>query len=376
MRSRSMRDNTRFVGLDVHADTIAVAVAEPGGEVASLGIISNKSTSLRKLIKRLGSKKDLRFCYEAGPCGYVVFRQLEQMGVRCEVIAPSLVPVTPGDRVKTDRRDARKLATCLRSGVLTPVWVPDEDHEAIRDLVRARQAAKKDRSRARQRLMKYLLRHDKRTPSGTRTWSTKYWQWLDAIRFHNYALDVVLADYRHEVRHADERIESLERSIDEALETCDETTRALVAGLQAFRGIAKVTAVGLVSEIGRFSRFDHPTQLMSYVGNVPSEHSSAGRTRRGPITKTGNAYCRLLVTEAAWSYRYAPNLYPTLRRRQQGVSMEVKEVAWRAQRRLHDRYRHLTSRGKKPQKTITAVGRELLAFIWEAGVEIEKQMVA
>ena len=368
-----MDKNTRFVGLDVHADTIAVAVAESDGTGTSLGIIPNRPDSIRKLIKRLGSKKDLRCCYEAGPCGYVVYRQLVEMGVSCQVVAPSLVPVTPGDRVKTDRRDARKLARCLRSGVLTPVWVPDEAHEALRDLVRAREAAKKDRNRARQRLSHFLLRHDRRKPKGTRAWGYKYWQWLDTVRFDSYALGVVLADYRHEVEHCDERMAHLERAIDEAFETCDATTRALVGGLMAFRAIARVTAVGIVAEIGRFSRFEHPSELMSYVGNVSSEHSSAGRARRGRITKTGNAHVRMLVTEAAWSYRYGPNIYPTLRKRQKGLSADIKDVAWRAQRRLHDRYRHLTSRGKKIQKVTTAVGRELLSFIWEAGVLIEKK---
>jgi transposase len=368
-----MDENTRFVGLDVHADSIAVAVAESDGTETSLGIIPNRPTSIRKLIKKLGKKKDLRCCYEAGPCGYVLYRQFLEMGVSCEVVAPSLVPVTPGDRVKTDRRDARKLARCLRSGVLTPVWVPDEELEALRDLVRAREAAKKDRNRARHRLSKFLLRHDRKAPKGVGAWGYKYWQWLDAVRFDEYALDVVLADYRHEVEHGNERLADLERAIDEAFETCDTTTRALAAGLQAFRGIAKVTAVGIVAEIGRFSRFEHPSQLMSYVGNVSSEHSSAGRARRGRITKTGNAHVRMLVTEAAWSYRYGPNIYPMLRKRQKGLSTEVKDVAWRAQRRLHERSNHLTARGKPRQKTITAVGRELLAFIWEAAVLIERQ---
>lgn len=371
-----MKDNTRFVGLDVHAASIAAAVAETDGSVATLGTIPNREASIRKLIRKLGPKKELRVCYEAGPCGYVVYRQLERMGVSCEVVAPSLVPVTPGDRVKTDRRDARKLAMCLRSGVLTPVWVPDEEHEAIRDLVRAREAAKHDRQSARQRLRSFLLRHDVRPPEKMKSWTRKHNNWLDTVKFGNDSLDVVLSDYRHEVRHGDERLSNLERAIDEAIETSDETTRMLVAGLQAFRGIAKTTAVGLVGEIGRFSRFDKPAQLTGYVGNVPSEHSSGGRTRRGRITKTGNSHVRWLITEAAWSYRYPPNVHPTLRKRQEGLPTEVKDIAWRAQQRLHHRYRHHISRGKKTPMATTAVGRELLGFVWEAAVLIEEQTAA
>lgn len=371
-----MQENTRFVGLDVHAATIAVAVAEADGNVTSLGIIANKASSLSKLVKKLGAKSIQRFCYEAGPCGYVVHRQLSEMGVSCDVVAPSLVPVKPGDRVKTDRRDARKLAVCLRNGLLSPVWVPGEDHEALRDLSRAREAAKRDRNRARQRLNGFLLRHDKRAPTGTSAWGHKHRLWLDGVHFDNYSLDIVFADYRSEVDHANERMENLERSIDVAFEAADETTKTLVAGLQAFRGVAKVTSVGIVAEIGRFSRFDKPAQLMSYVGDVPSEHSSGKRSRRGAVTKAGNTHVRTLVTEAAWSYRYAPNVSATLRRRQKGVAEDVKAVSWRAQRRLHDRYCHLISRGKKAQLAITAVGRELLGFIWEAGVMMERANAA
>jgi len=366
----------RFVGLDVHAETIAVAVAESGrdGEVRSLGVIPNRTESIRKLVKKLRPHGQLRACYEAGPTGYALYWQLTELGVRCEVIAPTLVPVKAGDRVKTDRRDAEKLARCYRAGDLTPVWVPDAAHEALRDLVRARLAAKQDQLRARNRLSKFLLRHGRRVPVGMRAWTNAYMAWIDqTVRFDQPAQAVTLEDYRHEVVHASERLARLERAIDTVIETLPERMRAVVDGLQALRGIAKISAVTIVAELGEISRFKKARQLMGYSGVVSSEDSSGPRTRRSSITKTGNTHVRRIVVEAAWAYRHRPAVGPTLAKRQKGISPELKEVAWKAQSRLHNRYRKLLARGKTKQKVVVAIGRELLGFIWAIGTAIERQ---
>jgi transposase len=295
--------NVRFVGLDVHAETIAVAVAELNGEVRSLGVIPNRADSVRRLIGKLGKPEQLRVCYEAGPTGYVLYWQLTQWGVHCEVVAPTLVPVKTGDRVKTDRRDAEKLARCYRAGDLTRVWVADAAHEALRDLVRARLAAKRDQLRARHRLGKFLLRQGRRGPEGMTAWTGKYLAWVKQQRFEHAAQEATLLDYLHEVEHVAERIVRLERSIDAAVELMPESMRAVIAGLQCLRGVAKVSAVTLASELGGISRFAHARQLMGYAGMVSREHSSGDRIRRGSISKAGNAHLRRIVTEAAWRRR-------------------------------------------------------------------------
>jgi len=364
--------NLRFIGLDVHAETIAVAVAEAKGEVRSLGIIPNRSASIRKLVKKLGAPEQLRVCYEAGPTGYVVYWELTSLGVCCEVIAPTLVPVKPGDRVKTDRRDAVKLARSYRAGDLTPVWVPDAAHEALRDLVRAREAAKKDQLRARHRLGKFLLRHGRRPPTTVKAWTQSYVAWArSAVHFDYHAQEATLLDYLHEVEHAADRIVRLERAIDEAVRTAPARQRAVIDALQALRGIALISAVTIVAEVGALSRFVKPRQLMGYSGAVASEDSSGERIRRGGITKTGNAHLRRIVGEAAWAYRHRPAVGPALRKRHALVDDAVKAIAWKAQHRLHSRYRTLTARGKTPQHAATAIGRELLGFIWAIGVHVE-----
>jgi len=367
-------NNVRFVGLDVHAETIAVAVAEVNGEVRSLGIIPNRPELVRRLIGKLGRPASLRVCYEAGPTGYVLYWQLSELGVACEVVAPTLVPVKAGDRVKTDRRDAAKLAKCYRAGDLTPVWVPDRAHEALRDLVRARLAARRDQLRARHRLAKFLLRHGRRPPEEIGAWTLKHLEWVRSkVHFEESAQNATLLDYLHEVEHMAARITRLEQAIDATLPVLPATMRAVIDGLQSLRGVAKVSAVTLVAELGQLSRFDHPRQLMGYAGIVSREHPSGERIRRGAISKTGNAHLRRIVVEAAWSYRHRPAVGAILAVRQKTAPAAVTAVAWKAQHRLHARYVRLMGRGKSKQQTVTAVGRELLGFIWAIGVEIEQR---
>jgi transposase len=305
----------------------------------------------------------------------VVYWQLTALGVRCEVVAPTLVPVKAGDRVKTDRRDALKLARSYRAGDLTPVWVPDTAHEALRDLVRAREAAKKDQLRARHRLGKFLLRHGRRPSTAMKAWTQAHLAWVkSAVRFEHAAQEATLLDYLHEVDHVAARIERLEAAITAAVQTAPARMRAVIEALQALRGIALVSAVTIATEVGALSRFGKPRQLMGYSGAVPSEDSSGERTRRGGITKAGNAHLRRVVVEAAWAYRHRPAVGPALRKRQAAVSAEVKEIAWKAQHRLHTRYRALTARGKCKQQAMTAIGRELLGFIWAIGVHVESTL--
>jgi transposase len=284
-----------------------------------------------------------------------------------------LVPVKAGDRVKTDRRDALKLARSYRAGDLTPVWVPDAAHEALRDLVRAREAAKRDQLRARHRLAKLFLRQGRRPPTHLKSWSSRYLEWVTTVRFEHVAQETVRLDYFHEVQHAAARVQRLEQALDEAVQAAPESIRAVIDALQALRGIARLSAVTIVTEIGHVSRFATARQLMGYTGVVASEASSGARTRRGGITKTGNAHLRRVVVEAAWAYRYPPILGPTLRRRQAGVDPTVREIAWKAQHRLWRRHARLRERGKCPQHVVTAIGRELLGFIWAIGVHVEGQ---
>jgi transposase len=368
-----------FVGLDVHAETIAVAVAEQGGEVRSLGTIPNRLEPIRKMVHKLGPVQHLRACYEAGPTGYVLYWQLTQLGVACDVIAPSLVPTKAGDRVKTDRRDAEKLARCHRAGELTAVWVPDAAHEALRDLVRAREAAKKDQLKARHRLGKFLLRHGQRRPDGVRAWTKKHREWIKThVRFPQAALEATLTDYVEEVDHVATRIVKLEKAIDEAIRQAPPEIRTVIEALQALRGVAQTTAASIVSQVGCLSRFPTAPDLMGYSGLVSSEHTTGNRVQRGGITKTGNAHLRRVVVEAAWAYQHRPNVIGYLLRRQKdlAISDEVKDIAWEAQQRLHKRYKAMAARGKNKNQIVAALGRELLGFIWAIGVRTEQQRKA
>ena len=361
-----------FVGLDVHAETIAVAVAEAdGGEVRSLGVIPNRPGSVSKVMRKLGERGAIRACYEAGPCGYGLYWQLVGLGVHCDVVAPTLIPVKAGDRVKTDRRDAAKLARLYRSGELTPAWVPDKAHEALRDVVRAREAAKKDQLRARHRLSKFLLRKGLRPPEKLTAWSDKHMRWVKALTMPLAAEEAVRLDYVNEVDHAAARITRLERAIEEAVDAAPQDIQAVIQALQAFRGVQRLSAATIAAEAGSISRFARAKQLMGYAGIVSSEDSSGDRRRRGAITKTGNAHLRRIVIEAAWSYRYKPSLSKRLCERQKDLPPEICEIAWKAQHRLHKRYMTLLLKGKSTQQVVVAVGRELVGFIWDVGRRVE-----
>ena len=276
------------------------------------------------------------------------------------MIAPTLVPMKAGDRVKTDRRDAERLARSYRSGDLTAVWVPDAGSEALRDLVRARH-----------RLSKFLLRMGQRPAPGVKAWTRSYMTWVRHLRFTQVAQESTRSDYLHEVEHMGERVVRLEKAIAEAVKVASPEIQEVIQGLQALRGIAQISAVTIAAELGNISRFEGARQLMGYSGAVPSENSSGKRKQQGSITKAGNAHLRRIVVEAAWSYRLRPGVGPALRKRQEGVPEEIKEIAWKAQHRLHKRYMQLSAAGKDQRKIITAVGRELLGFVWAIGTKAE-----
>ncbi len=371
-----MGKNTRFVGLDVHAETIAVAVAEAEGrdQARSLGTIANRPEAVRRLLGKLGKLSELRVCYEAGPTGYALYWQLTRLGVQCEVIAPSLVPMKSGDRIKTDRRDAERLARSYRAGELTAVWVPDAQHEALRDLVRAREAAKQDQLRAKHRLGKYLLRYGLRPADDSRPWTATWWQWVRGLQLAHAEQNTTLMELILEVDHQGHRIERFDGAIDRAVEVAPEQLRAIVDALQALRGVAKVTAVTLATEFGCFSRFEKATQVMSYTGMVPSEHSSGPKTQRGAITKTGNSHLRRVLVESAWHYRHRPRICQRQKQLQRSLPPKIATIAWTAQERLHRRYWALANKSKPSAKIVTALARELAGFVWAIGVESERAL--
>ena len=358
-----MGDRITYVGLDVHKDGIVVAVAEGGerGEVREYGRIANTPAALRRLACKLGQQGvELRFCYEAGPCGYGIQRQLSALGHECIVAAPSLIPKRPGDRVKTDRRDAASLAKLHRAGELTAVWVPDPGHEAMRDLVRARLDAVRALRRARQQLSGFLLRQG--CHYGRPAWTKLYRRWLAGLKFEQAVHHIVLEDYIEAVEAAEARRDRLTAQIAAMLP--DWTLAPVVAALQTMRGMALVNAATLVAELGDLSRFANPRQLMAYLGLVPSEYSSGSSTRRGGLTKAGNSAARRLLIEAAWCYRFPARISRELRLRQEAQPRRIREIAWKAQLRLCTRYRKL-ARGGKPAKVVTAaIARELAGFVW------------
>jgi transposase len=371
-RGRAMQqDSAVFVGLDTSKMTISIALAEEGrqGEVRFLGDIDHTPEAVRRLVTKLAGKYgQLLFCYEAGPTGYGLQRQICALGHDCAVIAPSLIPKRPGERVKTNRRDAITLARLHRAGELTRIWVPDPGHEAVRELVRAREAAMADLRTKRQHLQSFLLRHG-RIYSGSRPWTQVHARWLSNLSFEHSAQYLVLREYRQAIDDAETRLERLTQHVAEVVSSW--SMAPVVEAYQALRGVAFLTAVTFVAEIGDVRRFETPRQLMAYLGLTPSEHSTGDQVRRGGITKAGNTRARRVLIEGAWTYRFPARMSRLLQERQAGLPKIVRAIAWKAQVRLCGRYRKLMAAGKRQTVVTTAIAREMAAFLWAIGREIE-----
>lgn len=360
-----------FVGIDVAKERNAIAIAEDGrdGEIRYLGEVSAAPDTMRKVVTRLAAKYEkLHFCYEAGPTGYGLHRLITSLGHPCTVVAPSLIPRKPGDRVKTNRRDAVGLARLMRAGELTAVWVPDAGHEAMRDLVRARSAAVETLRVHRQQVSAFMLKHGRVFPRKT-AWGARHLRWLQEQRFDHAAHQIALQEMVEAVRISRERAQRLEAAIEEFVSTW--SLAPVVRGLQALRGIDLVVAVTVVTEIGDIRRFESPRQLMGYLGLVPGERSTGDTIRRGGITKAGNERVRHMLVESAWTYRHPPKVGKAKLYKLQETSPKVREIAWKAQTRLTARYRALSARGKKATVVCTAIARELTGFIWAIGREVQ-----
>lgn len=350
------------VGMDVHKESISVAVLEGDRRDGRPTVtVPNDAKQLRRLFGRLKKEGEVRACYEAGSCGYEVHRLLASMGISCDVIAPSLIPVRVGNRIKTDRRDAEKLAGLFRAGQLTSIRVPTEAEEALRDLVRCREDMREDVLRERHRLLKFLLRHGRVFHDG-RHWTLAHWAWLRRQRFDDPAAQTVFVEYLGRLESTLDRTKALDQELARAADR--EPYKTPVARLRCLRGIDTVSAISLVAEICDFARFKHPRELMAFLGLVPSEHTSANKQRRGSITKTGNGHARRILVEAAWHYRHQPRRSTTIQARWRGQPKAVVDHAWKAQERLHRRHFRLTSRGKPSQVATVAVARELCGFVW------------
>jgi len=365
-----------FVGLDTSKLKISVALAEEGrqGEIRFLGEIDNTPEAVQRLVSKLaGRHSELLFCYEAGPTGYGLQRQISALGHECAVIAPSLIPKRPGERVKTNRRDALTLARLHRAGELTAIWVPDPGHEAVRELVRAREAAMADLRAKRQHLQSFLLRHGRLFP-GRKSWTRAHARWLSELAFEHPAQYLVLREYRQGIEDAEARLERLTQQIADVLTTW--SMAPVVEAYQALRGVALVTAVTFVAEIGDVRRFESPRQLMAYLGLVPCESSTGERVRRGSITKAGNTRVRRVLIEGAWTYRFPARMSRLLQERQAKLPQIVRTIAWKAQVRLCARYRRLMAAGKRQTVVTTAIAREMAAFLWAIGREVNPSSAA
>jgi len=362
--------NEVFVALDVAKTKNAVAIAEGGrdGEVRYLGEFTNTDASLRKLVSRIAAKYDcLTFCYEAGPTGYGLYRLIRSLGHDCIVVAPSLIPLRRGERIKTNRRDAVNMAKLLRAGELTPVWVPDQRHEAMRELVRAREVAQKDLRAKRQQVSGFLLRIGRHYP-GRKTWGKAHLNWLASQKLDHLEQRIAFEELLLAMRQAKERSDRLEQAIRDNV--AEWSLAPVVVALQAMRGIDLITAAGLLAEIGDLSRFAGPRQLMGYLGLVPSEHSTGECVKRGRITKAGNIRARRLLVESAWSYRFPARVSKEKQAKVEAAPRSVREIAWKAQTRLCGRFRMLSRKGKKSTVVATAIARELCAFIWAINREV------
>jgi transposase len=365
-----------FVAFDSSKLRHAVAIADAGraGEVRFLGEIESSAAATGKLVRKLATKyQRLTFCYEAGPTGYGLYRQIKSLGHECVVVAPSLIPKRPGDRVKTNRRDAVTLAKLLRANELTAVWVPDERHEAMRDLSRARGAAVEDLGAKRQQVSSFLLRRGLHYP-GKKTWTKAHMDWLASLKLEHAEQRIAFEEMLLAVRQAQERIARLEQAIRDAVP--DWSLAELVTALMALRGIDLIAATTLLAEIGDLSRFQTPRELMAYLGLVPSEDSTGDTVKRGPITKTGNRRARRMLVECSWSYRHPPRVGKEKQAKIAAAPRAVREIAWKAQCRLTGRYRALVRKGKLSNVAVTAVAREFAGFIWAIGREVAGAVTA
>lgn len=367
-----MKQYHTYVGLDVHKSSISIAVAAEGREAPRfLRKIANDTPRLEKELRRVGPASTVQVCFEAGPTGYGLQRRLKEKGWDCLVIAPSKTPRIPGDRVKTDRRDALRLAEFLRGGQLTEIRVPTPEEEAMRNLLRTREDAKHAQRQARQQLNMFLLRTG-RIWNGRSRWTRKHMEWIGSQTFDHEADVLTLADYLHEVERQTERVAQLSKRIEELVPLLE--SYPLIQALQAFRGIQVLLATWIAVELGDLHRFPTPKHLMSFLGMTPSESSTGNDIRRGRITKAGNMRLRSLLMQAAWAYRLKPRVEGSLRRRNRLASQNVQDIAWRCQERLHSKYYRLTQAGKPKNKALVAVARELAGFIWDAGRQ--EQLVA
>ncbi|WP_417349952.1 IS110 family transposase [Ferrimonas sp.] len=366
-----IKANTLFVGLDVHKETTDVALISDsmGDTVRYYGTVPTNIRAFDKLLKQQATKANkLCVVYEAGPCGFWLYRHLNKRDIDCWVIAPALIPRAPGDKVKTDKRDACTLARLARSGDIAPIYIPDARDEAIRDLIRCREDAMLDLRQARQRLKSFLLRNG-HPCSGRQNWTDAYKRHLADIHFSEPAQKITFQDYIHTVTERYERLQRLELE----METLAESWRwyPLVQQLTALRGIRFLSAITLMAELGDLRRFTNPRQLMNFVGLTPSERSSGTRERRGNITKCGNTHARRILIEAAWAYRFSPKVSREMQIRQQHHSPKLQQRSWEVQLRLCARFRRLQARGKEYNKVVTAVARELTGYLWDIAQRFE-----
>jgi transposase len=364
------QSSTLYVGLDVHQESMAVAYVaqEHRAEVVYLGTIGTPPCDIDRLIRKLQSKSPHLVCvYEAGPCGYGLYRYLTTRGYICWVVAPSLIPQKAGNRVKTDRRDAVQLARLMRSGDLTPVYVPMVEDEAIRDLSRAREDALRDLKTAKFRLKAFLLRQDIRY-TGRATWGPAHLRWLAEVVCPTPAQQIVLQEYVRAVTEHTERLQRLEQALHDQVQAW--RLLPLVEAFQVLRGVQFTVAVTVAAELGDLTRFDNPKQLMSYLGLTPSEYSSGERRRQGGITKAGNTHARRALVEGAWAYRYPAKVSRHLQLRLEQVPKPLQDISWKAQVRLCKRYRQLSARGKNANQVVVAIARELSAFMWAIAQEV------
>jgi transposase len=375
-RSVQTRNYPAYIGMDTHKDTIVISIATPGrGKPKHLGTIENDVKKIETFITNLSSKYNgevLLFCYEAGPCGYILYHQITSLGHDCMVVAPSLIPQKSSDRVKTDRRDADKLTRYLRDGSLTPVWIPNTEQEAMRDLVRIRIDFKIQEIKAKQQLNGFVLRHGHIWPKDKTRWTKTFYSWLVELKFKHPYQQVVFQEYIRALEAASEKLAEICNYIQQIRMSWSQAP--IIDSMTALRGIDSIAAITILAEIGDFTRFKHPKHLMSYLGLTPSEYTSSTKRRQGSITKAGNNSARRMLVECAWSYRFPARQTLHIKRKAKNASEHAKKVAWKAQKRLCTRYQKLLQSGKNTKQTIVAIARELVGFMWEIVVVETKKL--